>query len=254
MADALDDVRTAGEADLEDRLAKLNVRHQKLIRSELRKHGSIAAIPLSIWVDIEQEIETESAAALLLIMLAADEVTSGRILRKGVPTTGVDAGTLAAYGRTAGDKAQVLAQQTTRSKLDGLLQAEVGAAQPDKPSVDTQIKTLFKPDKAQDAAVTSTTDSISDGQLGSRDRVQRQQGIEVKLKWITEKDDRVCPICRPLHGTFEPVWSQTSFDGPPAHPRCRCHLEPTPVKTRRQTPIDFRVTATPVVVGIAPPL
>lgn len=61
-----------------------------------------------------------------------------------------------------------------------------------------------------------------------------------KVRWVTVLDDRVCPICQPLHnevvgirqsfiGTSEDKhgFSSTVFEGerPPAHVNCRCYLE-----------------------------
>ena len=46
--------------------------------------------------------------------------------------------------------------------------------------------------------------------------------------WITERDDRVCPICRPLNRRPAKDWDTLFPAGPPAHPNCRCHLEYVP--------------------------
>lgn len=43
--------------------------------------------------------------------------------------------------------------------------------------------------------------------------------------WITERDERVCPICAPLDGQPADAWRDGFPFGPPAHPKCRCHLE-----------------------------
>lgn len=49
-------------------------------------------------------------------------------------------------------------------------------------------------------------------------------------RWFTVQDDRVCPICAPLHGQIQPFaksYSSLGFtgEGPPAHQRCRCYLQ-----------------------------
>lgn len=48
--------------------------------------------------------------------------------------------------------------------------------------------------------------------------------------WITERDDRVCPICRPLHRRPARDWDTLFPQGPPAHPNCRCSLEYVPAE------------------------
>jgi SPP1 gp7 family putative phage head morphogenesis protein len=69
------------------------------------------------------------------------------------------------------------------------------------------------------------TQSTEDGQV-----VEFDIGFEIKktpqLKWITQHDERVCPICRELDGQ---IWQQDDPDlqQPPddAHNNCRCYLE-----------------------------
>lgn len=43
--------------------------------------------------------------------------------------------------------------------------------------------------------------------------------------WHTSQDDRVCPICRPLHGRPRDEWQSVFPLGPPAHPVCRCFID-----------------------------
>jgi SPP1 gp7 family putative phage head morphogenesis protein len=46
----------------------------------------------------------------------------------------------------------------------------------------------------------------------------KEHGIQ-KMQWWTATDDRVCPICAPLHTT---VYTMQNFHVMPAHPNCRC--------------------------------
>lgn len=56
----------------------------------------------------------------------------------------------------------------------------------------------------------------------------KRNGFKEK-EWLTSRDERVCPICGPLHGTrisIDDAFSSEGLteDGPPIHPRCRCDL------------------------------
>lgn len=42
--------------------------------------------------------------------------------------------------------------------------------------------------------------------------------------WQTAEDERVCPVCGPLHDARATRWATQFPNGPPAHPRCRCWL------------------------------
>lgn len=57
----------------------------------------------------------------------------------------------------------------------------------------------------------------------------RQNGAQ-KVRWVTVMDERVCPICEPLHNQEKQIngnFDSASFNGlrPPAHVNCRCFLE-----------------------------
>ena len=59
--------------------------------------------------------------------------------------------------------------------------------------------------------------------------------------WITSVDERVCPICGPLHGVVVPLTAQFDggFDGPPAHPRCRCDIAPAEIIDAGDTMAEY---------------
>jgi hypothetical protein len=52
--------------------------------------------------------------------------------------------------------------------------------------------------------------------------------VRVTKRWYTNEDDRVCPVCD-LDETDREVEMDedfsNGFDGPPAHPSCRCWLD-----------------------------
>ena len=49
-------------------------------------------------------------------------------------------------------------------------------------------------------------------------------GDSVVRRWLTEADERVCPICGPLDRSLEKTYRKQHGDGPPAHPNCRCEI------------------------------
>lgn len=84
---------------------------------------------------------------------------------------------------------------------------------------------IFGEDRADNIGITETTKALSAGQIDARDRIYNDTGLQMTAIWHTERDKRVCPICDPLDGTEEAVWTSKFPDGPPSpHPRCRCWL------------------------------
>jgi SPP1 gp7 family putative phage head morphogenesis protein len=88
-------------------------------------------------------------------------------------------------------------------------------------------------------ARTEMINAHSEGYLNRMADEQERQDttIAVSHEWQTARDDRVCPICKPLNGvnftipemresTFE-LDGQTWQLKPPAHPQCRCTLSPS---------------------------
>ena len=69
-------------------------------------------------------------------------------------------------------------------------------------------------------------------QMAGEDLAKEFPGVRVIKQWWTNNDDRVCPICGPLHGAVVDV--DESFDSiiglislPPAHVFCRCWMNTT---------------------------
>lgn len=81
--------------------------------------------------------------------------------------------------------------------------------------------------RAENVGITETTESMSGGRSDLWRQAKDQgliEDVEYQRVWVTSTDERVCPICRPLH--LERADIGESFEGgyqkPPAHPRCRC--------------------------------
>ncbi len=106
-------------------------------------------------------------------------------------------------------------------------------------------KLTFSKVRAKSIAMTETTRITAAGNL----EAWRSTGVISGKKWMTAVDERVCPICRPLHGQIVEIdqgWTFTSADiaadenlqkalggavgisyvQPPAHVNCRCWMQP----------------------------
>ena len=92
------------------------------------------------------------------------------------------------------------------------------------------ISSLLTRERAVTISSTEITAAQSAGQIRAVQEYQARTGLLLDGIWIVElnglgqPDSRVCPVCRPLHGTGREVWGGKFPGGPPAHPRCRCTL------------------------------
>lgn len=99
-----------------------------------------------------------------------------------------------------------------------------------------QLEPTFGRVRAEMIASTETTRAFTEGTLIG----YRQSGVVIATEWRTAQDERVCPICRPLHGTRGNMNAEALHPGgeaaaaryagqsfrPPAHVRCRCIVAP----------------------------
>lgn len=127
----------------------------------------------------------------------------------------------------AEDRARLLVTQMTRTTERRLRRtvAEFVENQWTNAQLRQALVSIFGPTRASVAAVTEVTRAASE----ARQRVAnelRNQGVEMRARWRTVNDERVCPICNPRDGMLQGTnW----FDLPPAHPKCRCFVNYEPV-------------------------
>jgi hypothetical protein len=86
----------------------------------------------------------------------------------------------------------------------------------------------FSPARAETIAMTEVTRAISAAEMAIVAALvvlaTEEGGGELEPIWYTSKRENVCPICRPLHAKSKEIWGRVAPNGPPAHPRCFCHL------------------------------
>ncbi len=74
-------------------------------------------------------------------------------------------------------------------------------------------------------ATTETTRIYAQAeQLAGEALKKEYPDVQVIKTWWTNQDDRVCPICQPLHGKEIELekWFDGVYENPPAHVGCRC--------------------------------
>jgi flagellar hook-basal body complex protein FliE len=124
---------------------------------------------------------------------------------------------------------------------------------PSEANVEEVLTQAIGPARDATTAATEVTKAAVGGTNGVRPVVE-DRGYNLITRWRTEKDDRVCPVCRPLDGKVPDLWEPVlrtlvapggtraisqivANGGPPAHPNCRCYLttqaEPAAKRVRR---------------------
>ena len=89
------------------------------------------------------------------------------------------------------------------------------------------IQNAFSLERIRRIAITETTEARFNGVREAQAELNRV-GFRTELVWFTRNDERVCPICGPLHGKPETspgsgVWdSDGIIVTQPAHIGCRC--------------------------------
>lgn len=235
----LDAIRSAGEAEIEAILERSDDYTRRVLRDALRRYGHPRNIPESVWVDVEQHRERQTALALYFLMLAADDWTTDELSSQGLKTRRMSPERLAGYSVDAARRAQRMSQQTTQTLRDRLGRKiedqqlsveESPVGELDLGDIDKALDDVLNKKSRETTATNETTGAMSQGQRGAGKRHEPGAGssVQIDLVWQTESDDRVCPRCSPLDGTTEEIWGKVFPEGPgeEAHPNCRCSLRP----------------------------
>lgn len=232
-------------AELEDRDG-IEAQIARALAELLGKHAAELLALLGAGVvaaNLTEEVFTKQAAeyaAILAPALGALAQSSSEELLALLPVDVDDAdlsGALAAWtseytgelvrGITAtnrGKLAQLISQYFERSETIGELERKIAR--------------LFGPRRAETIAVTEVTAASANGEL-LVGQLLKAQDVDLVPTWHTNRDDHVCPICRPFDQVQQSSGVFTSRDGlqlnsPPAHPRCRCFLSHSILRNGRK--------------------
>lgn len=95
------------------------------------------------------------------------------------------------------------------------------------------LEQAYGGERARRIGLTETTVGLAFGAILYQRLLRDMLGVNIELTWFTRADERVCPICRPLHETPQTTWSRQFPNGPPAHVNCRCGVVAKRVRGRR---------------------
>jgi HPt (histidine-containing phosphotransfer) domain-containing protein len=185
-------------------------------RQKIAAGGSIS------WDQFASDIRRRIAGELALIYLSA----AGQLSAE--QQMGLDRGVVTGDATDwAGKMAAKLAEDVvtnSRQRVEALL-AKLQAEEISQENFLTSLVVIFSVSRAVEISISEVTRSVSAGEYGAAGRYNLETGQTLKPFWFTEADGRVCPVCAPLHGEPEEMWSDVYPGGPPGHPHCRCWLE-----------------------------
>jgi len=216
------------ESEVVGRLARLLQVQKAQILELLGDPPDINNIPESVWREHgDQLFRALEKDSLAIYIAAAEHILASQPI-------GVDWGLVNEHAaRWAREHARDLALDISSTNRQNVAEALAGFFEQQQTIGDlrNRLASLFGPVRAELIASTEVTRAAVEGEL---DLVRElgKEGVELTAFWVTERDEKVCPICKPLdkqpespEGGFVPEGeSGPGIPHPPAHPRCRCWL------------------------------
>lgn len=200
------------EASAAARFARLNSRLRHKLEDYLGSPPDVARVPESFWQEVRDEMNRETAIVLLLIWGASAQ-------QHGLGVDLAASQSLAYASSRAAEVADAYAATTRTMLADAGHRWRQGPL--DSATLQRDLVAILGPARAERTATNETTRAQTDGgESGTRQTI----GLSDLDTWYTRRDDRVCPVCEPLHGSLRSDWQAAFPLGPPAHPGCRCWI------------------------------
>ncbi|GIV50497.1 MAG: hypothetical protein KatS3mg038_1018 [Candidatus Kapaibacterium sp.] len=187
---------------------------------------------LDVWVG------TPEAPGVFTKLIVAGAVAGKRVLRKQrmwptrkkaahlIANVPVPMGRAIEWARAQAGLAIRRINKTTRRAVRKVLSEWAASGKPLSSLIEELRKIFLDTNRAARIAQTESTAAYQKG----AESLYRENGI-VYLRFQTVRDERVCPICAPLHNTIAPI--DTGWRGiirgnskPPIHVGCRCFTRP----------------------------
>ena len=218
---------------LERKIARLLGRFNQTQLGELLEmmgnSPNMAKVPPSFWTESQQALAAELVPFSEAVYLeAAERVIDSVPLPISFDWTLVNQDAADWAVREVG-KLVTKITETTRKRIGNAVSSyfteaqTIGDLEMRLARMTDRFGSILGPRRAEMISVTEITRAATQGELGVA-RQLKNEGIEMRKVWQTNKDDLVCAICEPLQGKEESVWRSIAPAGPPAHVRCRCGL------------------------------
>ena len=112
---------------------------------------------------------------------------------------------------------------TTRQQTQHAISDWITSGEP-LPHLERALESIYGSARASRIAVTETTRIYADGNMAAWE----SSGVVGSRRWMTARDDLVCPICSALDGEergMDEPFGEGFLDAP-VHVNCRCWLQP----------------------------
>ena len=216
------------EAAFARNLSRVSSRHRRELIDLLGNPPDVNRVPEEFWSRVETEEKNAVAAILLLLMMQSAEAHFGLLPEFAQVGRTVD-DFIPQIEAAANQRAADFSQQyvtTGRERLERFgrdTQARFGIGGQIHPQeIADEATGIFGPSRDAGIAASETTGAAS---TGAETVIGQTVGFSEKDTWFTQEDQRVCPICEPLHEKPRSYWARFFPQGPPAHPKCRCWVE-----------------------------
>jgi hypothetical protein len=235
--------RMTRETDLQRKLSRLSASHRRELRELMGDPPDINRVPFEFWEKVRKERESALLLMLLLTTTDSQKLHVEQLLPDAFHDDVEDG-----MSRVARDWSSGRASFVAKSNVDTMRQRLTTRADywrkfpggAPQEQIDSDLAGVIGPRIDSVTAATETTLAQTAGVNGAIGAAGAF-GIPVRTRWYTAADDRVCPICAPLHRKIVDLWETVlrnvvapggsraiqeiaANGGPPAHVNCRCFL------------------------------
>jgi len=215
----------------------LSAQQTRLVEMVRRSNGALSPAALDafwaaedarLWAAVRSTFEdvAQENAIAMAVRLGADDamwrmVNESMLAWVGDYYTNADAGTFGSIPNlnlTSRTQFAQVFEQWNRGEL------EVGTTEQGLPQLVQALEPVFGPVRSEVIASTETTRVFTEATLAAGNA----NPTITRYRWRAVADERVCPICGPLHNTTVAKGAGFRWGNgagyPPAHPNCRCQI------------------------------